>query len=77
MSSYVSPLLSGTVINGRGNILYGELTEAPGEGISYLYYSVSSPLGPPDLKGTYFLHFSLPLAIGVECQSPTFFPHPP
>lgn len=40
MSSYVSPLLSGTVINGRGNILYGELAEAPGK-VSPIFITVS------------------------------------
>lgn len=71
MSSYVSPLLFRfNKINGRGYILYGELTEALAEG-------TSSPLGPPDFEGTYFLHSSLPSATGVGCQGPIFFAHSP
>lgn len=63
MNSYVFPLLSGfNVMNGRGNILQGELTEAPVKDISNLYYCAFSPLGLSDLEGTYFLHLSLPSA---------------
>lgn len=39
------------------------------DSISSLYYGASSPLGPPELGGTYFLHLSLPLATGGGCQS--------
>lgn len=64
MSSYVSPLLFRfNKINGRGNILYGKLTEALAGGTSSLYYSTSSPLGLPDLESTHFLHSSLPFSL--------------
>lgn len=74
----MSPQLSGfNEINARGNILHGELTEAPVEGISKVYYGASSRRRLPDLEGAYFLHLSLPPATRVGCQSPIFFPHPP
>lgn len=74
----MSPQLSGcNMMSGRGSTLHGELTEAPAEGGSKVYYGASAWRRLPDLKSAYFLHLSLPPATRVGCQSPVFLPHPP
>lgn len=73
MSSYTSPLLSGfNVINGRHNIPYGELTEAPWT-VSPVFITV--PLLHSGLLSwgaliSFIYHCRWPQEVDVKASSP-------